>query len=492
MNRATREDLGIWIRGRLKNGVEARTAAAQKELAKINISKDELRKQWEEQKAAQLSVRKHAPARLKKELDSVLNLQTELSTVETSLTRLQASVESGDESPIVHEYIASLKRSHARAVEKAEGLYASLNVPQEYPELKGLPLNFVQILLLARDLKINIRKRAIGSFFEWDKLSQAAGGRDQPLVSAISFLLLQRKEELLLLPMRWRTPLVSAQRFQSRTEEAARIAERLTGAVDRKPIRWVCIPFQDGVAELSPHVPVGDYVDEDAVIAHDTLEELLSFEDTDTEDDTPALQDAVAHKASPIYCDLTDVDMIQRTLLFTDEHPYDPTFTTAIPLPPAPSVPPAPADTTRVLHPNEDRQLRFFFRPNDLARLQRPQAMLSDDCINSSAEVLLRYAGNPPINRRPTIFSTRLMSLHRSSADDASIWRDSGWTTYWQADLWLIPIHRLAPAPHWTLAIVYLKKDPQQIAYFDSLALGAIWETDVKASPILFTLYQCR
>lgn len=58
MNRQTREDLGIWIRSRLKNGVELRTAAAKQELAKINISKEELRKQWEEQKAAQLSVRK--------------------------------------------------------------------------------------------------------------------------------------------------------------------------------------------------------------------------------------------------------------------------------------------------------------------------------------------------------------------------------------------------------------------------------------------------
>lgn len=111
----------------------------------------------------------------------MLNLQTELNTVETSLTRLQAGIESGDESPIVHEYIASLKRSHARAIDKVEGLYASLNVSHDFPELKGLPLNFVQILLMARDLKVNIRKRAIGSFFEWDKLSRAAGGRDQPL-----------------------------------------------------------------------------------------------------------------------------------------------------------------------------------------------------------------------------------------------------------------------------------------------------------------------
>jgi hypothetical protein len=42
-------------------------------------------------------------------------------------------------------------------------------------------LEFVRTLLMARDLKINIRKRAIGSFFEWEKLDRAVGGRDGTL-----------------------------------------------------------------------------------------------------------------------------------------------------------------------------------------------------------------------------------------------------------------------------------------------------------------------
>lgn len=44
-----------------------------------------------------------------------------------------------------------------------------------------MSLEFVQTLLLARDLKINIRKRAIGSFFEWDKLDRAVGGKQKAL-----------------------------------------------------------------------------------------------------------------------------------------------------------------------------------------------------------------------------------------------------------------------------------------------------------------------
>ncbi|KAG2127205.1 hypothetical protein DEU56DRAFT_693117, partial [Suillus clintonianus] len=57
----------------------------------------------------------------------------------------------------------------------------TLNVHNRFPELQGVDLDFVRTLLMARDLKINIRKRAIGSFFEWDKLDRAVGGANQAL-----------------------------------------------------------------------------------------------------------------------------------------------------------------------------------------------------------------------------------------------------------------------------------------------------------------------
>lgn len=57
-------------------------------------------------------------------------------------------------------------------------LYESLNIEESFPELQNIDLDFVRLLVLARDLKINIRKRAIGSFFEWDRLDQVAGGRN--------------------------------------------------------------------------------------------------------------------------------------------------------------------------------------------------------------------------------------------------------------------------------------------------------------------------
>ena len=71
---------------------------------------------------------------------------------------------------------------------KAKALYSSLNVHEQFLELTNVSLDFVQILLMAWDLKINIRKRAVGSFFEWDKLDCAVGGKDKPLGMFIAIL----------------------------------------------------------------------------------------------------------------------------------------------------------------------------------------------------------------------------------------------------------------------------------------------------------------
>lgn len=113
---------------------------------------------------------------------------------------------------------------------------------------------------------------------------------------------------------------MSAQRFQSRTEEAVRIAERITGAVDTTPIQWVHIPYQDGLAELGSQDLEGDHADEDVVIAHDTLEELLSYEEIDSESELSS-PFADNQDSLPYHHDLDEDMPIQRTLLVADEHP---------------------------------------------------------------------------------------------------------------------------------------------------------------------------
>jgi hypothetical protein len=117
--------------------------------------------------------------RLKRELDTILALQSEIEgvnrTIQTTKTSLAKSI------PDAATVIKELEKAQNDLVAKVEQLYASLNIQDSFDDLDGIDLCFVHTLLLARDLKINIRKRAIGAFFEWDKLDRAVGGRNQPL-----------------------------------------------------------------------------------------------------------------------------------------------------------------------------------------------------------------------------------------------------------------------------------------------------------------------
>jgi hypothetical protein len=122
-----------------------------------------------------------APARLKKELDTVLTLQADIDTSERTLQSTRIALQKSHASSDSLEVLASLERSHACLLNKVNALYASLNVHDKFPELKGVNREFVQILLMACDLKINIRRRAIGSFFEWDNLDRAVGGKEKTL-----------------------------------------------------------------------------------------------------------------------------------------------------------------------------------------------------------------------------------------------------------------------------------------------------------------------
>ncbi|KAG2744422.1 hypothetical protein P692DRAFT_201808444 [Suillus brevipes Sb2] len=176
-----RADLGDWIKRRLKRGVGEQGTAAQSVLEECGVPIEDLRNEWASQRQSQLSIRAHAPARLKKELDTVLALQADLDGSEKALHATRETITKTDATDDTLEALDSLERGHQRLMGKVEVLYASLNVHDQFPELKGVNLDFVRTLLLAWDIKINIRKRAIGSFFEWDKLDRAVGGTQQAL-----------------------------------------------------------------------------------------------------------------------------------------------------------------------------------------------------------------------------------------------------------------------------------------------------------------------
>ncbi|KAF9231359.1 hypothetical protein BU15DRAFT_68400, partial [Melanogaster broomeanus] len=152
------KDLGSWLRCRMKKGVTEQSDAAQKVLNECQISISELQSQWNKQRSAQLSIRADAPARLKKELDSVLSLQADLDSSERALQAACIMIEKGSMSDETLDVLDSMERGHHCLLNKIKTLYTSLNVQDKFPELQGIHLEFVRVLLMARNLKINIRK----------------------------------------------------------------------------------------------------------------------------------------------------------------------------------------------------------------------------------------------------------------------------------------------------------------------------------------------
>jgi len=119
----------------------------------------------------------------------VLTLQGDIDNIEDALRNARTTLKQGNVASPVLEAIAGLERTHTRLLKHTETLYASLHVSDGFPEIQGMSLDFVRTLFLAHDIKTNIRKRAIASFFEWEKLDQAVGGKQNPLGKSLFTLL---------------------------------------------------------------------------------------------------------------------------------------------------------------------------------------------------------------------------------------------------------------------------------------------------------------
>ncbi|KAJ7722723.1 hypothetical protein DFH07DRAFT_971788 [Mycena maculata] len=147
-----RAGLGDWIHRQQRKSVTPKHRTAIRTLQECGVP---LAGTLHNKKAAQISLRAHAPARLRRELDKVLLLQNQIDSVEKAIDETKRTLTGSQASP------------HPLA--------------KTFPELRDLPLPFAQTLLVMRDLKMNIRKRAIGSFFEWESLDRAVSGRQEAL-----------------------------------------------------------------------------------------------------------------------------------------------------------------------------------------------------------------------------------------------------------------------------------------------------------------------
>ena len=52
--------------------------------------------------------------------------------------------------------LENLERTQEQLKDKVQQLYESLNIEESFPKLQNIDLNFVRLLVLARNLKINI------------------------------------------------------------------------------------------------------------------------------------------------------------------------------------------------------------------------------------------------------------------------------------------------------------------------------------------------
>ncbi|KAJ7802891.1 hypothetical protein B0H14DRAFT_3488023 [Mycena olivaceomarginata] len=165
INQEGLDGLGAWLTRQLLKNLPKKRKAAAKTLRDCDIR----------------SFTQMPPVCLQRELDKVLKLQDQIDAVETSIHEAKQSLTGGQRSADSLAHIRSLQATHETLNSQAEALYASLNIHTSFPELRGLPLDFVRTLVIMRDLKMNICDRAIESFYEWETLDRAVAGKREPL-----------------------------------------------------------------------------------------------------------------------------------------------------------------------------------------------------------------------------------------------------------------------------------------------------------------------
>ncbi|KAF9521586.1 hypothetical protein CPB83DRAFT_778486, partial [Crepidotus variabilis] len=148
--------LGDWVAKRHKNGVLERRGKAQDQLRKCGVPIEELRRQcslyqWSLLRC--LCFYLDSPRRLKKQLDTVVSLQTEMAKVEEAIQTAQSI---SLDPPILAIIMGKLSDARAELTKSAGLLYSSMNMYDYFPDHDGLDHEFIKLLFLAQDLKTNV------------------------------------------------------------------------------------------------------------------------------------------------------------------------------------------------------------------------------------------------------------------------------------------------------------------------------------------------
>lgn len=114
-------------------------------------------------------------------MESVLVLQDTIEQLDQHIQATHKTIATGGAPPAAKNLLRVLAERQTALVHSAEELYSTLNVDENFPALAGVSFQFVHTLLMARDLKILLRQRIVGRFFELTRIDQSAGGADANL-----------------------------------------------------------------------------------------------------------------------------------------------------------------------------------------------------------------------------------------------------------------------------------------------------------------------
>ncbi|KAL0057592.1 hypothetical protein AAF712_015755 [Marasmius tenuissimus] len=513
-----REGIGKWITKRLQKNVQKKEADAVKELRKLGTTQGVLRRYWSEQKEAQSSACALAPARVKKELSKVFQLHDRIDDLEEEITSVKSAVKRLPFPPADAIFrLRTLEELHQKLKLEAEGLYTTLNIDQQFPELKGIPLEYLHTLILARDLKLTIRRKAIGSFFEWDRLDQAIGGVHEALgtrahqltrksisrrTDAFENLIRKFNQYITYLEKHhqpsYRIPVPSklpTQLAALRDMETSHLWEDVWIAQSDTPPKWLndegvrkgmrslllldrcaeerarleteaknlCLWFRRELQALmfmkgdvrSPTTSVAIFPD--AGSRNETNEGIEGEgSDEDDEDEITEIRLALGD-----VMDESELEDVEDAIPLRWEVPssllVDATLLAGIKGHPFP----------RFDHSSYAPRsiLQYSFKAPQYERLDSAAKWLDDECINGCAALLqktMRVA-----NVECAVLSSFIVSevLNPGSHCTETAWRLVRLTEYWARGTWIIPIHDRTGC-HWALAVIRVEKE--EVLLFDS------------------------
>ncbi|KAJ7079878.1 hypothetical protein C8R43DRAFT_910045 [Mycena crocata] len=172
-----RSKLGQWLRQR-RTDAQKKIDAAVQVLRECGISIEQLRKEWllEQEAAHTTDVVNERDDMIA--VESLLDLQVAFDQLDTKVRqtmRKTSSSSSSSSAKAMNPLFEEMKESLTTTKSKIDDIYAA-QMDQSSLGLTGTNLDFMRMILMARRLKMTVRKLAASSFSKWQELDQAQGG----------------------------------------------------------------------------------------------------------------------------------------------------------------------------------------------------------------------------------------------------------------------------------------------------------------------------